>query len=382
MLYTNMRNFNLPKPVMEKYVGSSVYIEKALNALGKIVNDINSKSYLDMQVSSYNNTKENKIICDMFEKEFGFNSMTLIWDNSTIPNAYTIPGGIILNSSPGMSHITYADQKRYHDSRHSYDCYVCIIMDIVRSLKLTPRETMGLLLHEIGHNFDNLWTTQLYYGIQAGFMFIVVPDIIRFLVRNIHMMIDAMKQKLPELFLAIDAIKNLPYHLSVVSIPSIDYLAKFTNPIEIIHLIVGTRSEYYSDSFAANYGFGPDLASAFSKAADKGKIGSGAQRIIYNIPTMRTFCDILNAPFISFIHLIDPHPDDANRVLAMRKTLENDLNDPHTPKKLKPEIQKQIKLMDNIIEADIQNNYETGLVATALRKYIIYNSPVKDFYHR
>ena len=114
MLWTPTHNFKLPKqPVMERYVGSSPNIEKALQALSVIVKDINSKPYLDAQFTVYDDTKENDILCRMFEKEFGFRSMTLIWDNSTIPNAYTIPGGIFINSSPGMTD-SIMDDKGIH----------------------------------------------------------------------------------------------------------------------------------------------------------------------------------------------------------------------------------------------------------------------------
>lgn len=384
MLWTPTHNFKLPKqPVMERYVGSSPNIEKALQALSVIVKDINSKPYLDAQFTVYDDTKENDILCRMFEKEFGFRSMTLIWDNSTIPNAYTIPGGIFINSSPGMTDSIMDDKgKRYYDKRHTYDCFVTIITDIVHSLKLTPRETMGLLLHEIGHNFDNLWTTQLCYGMNALMGLLVIPDIFRALYTAFYKGIASLRKAMPRLFWAIDAIMYLPYHLSLARIPNIYKIAQLLRPDGMINYVAGVRSEYYSDSFAASYGFGPDLTTAFMKMSDRGKFGSGSERVFYEIPGIRTYLDLVCGPLNALIILLDVHPYDENRILSMRQNLENDLNDPHTPKGLKPEIRRQIQTMDNLIELDPKNNMETGLVFQALQKYIIYNCPVKNFYHR
>lgn len=384
MLWTPTHNFKLPKqPVMEKYVGSSPNIEKALSALSKIVKDINSKPYLDMQVSVYDNSKENEIICRMFEKEFGFRKMELMWDNSTVPNAYTITGGALINPSPGLSD-SVMDMKgrRYHDQRHIYECYVTIIMDIIRSLNLTPRETMALLLHEIGHNFDNLWTTQASYGMSMLFSFIILPDVIRSLAKVVYKGIQEIRKSMPKLMFAIDAIMNLPYHLSIVRIPNIYRLVQYANVFGGFQFVASVRSEYYSDQFAANYGFGPDLTSAFMKMSDRGKIGGASERVFYNIPGLRSFFDIIAGPATMLCLLLDEHPFEENRILSVRQNLENDLNDPNTPRGLKPEIKRQIKMIDNYIEVDAQNNAESGLFFQALRKYFIYNCPIKNFYHR
>lgn len=384
MLWTPTHNFKLPpNPVMERYVGSSPNIEKALAALTKIVKDINSKSALDLITANYTDSKENEIICRMFEKEFGFHKMELFWSNESIPNAFTMTGGALINASPGMTDSVLDNKgKRYYDQRHTYNCYVVVITDFIRTLQMTPREAMSVLLHEIGHNFDNLWTTQVQYGVYMFFGQLIIPDIIKAIYKMIFQGWYAVQKAFPRFAYAVDVITHLPYHLSIVRIPNFAALRDIANPFALMNLICGTRSEYYSDAFAASYGFGPDFASSTMKMSDRGKLGGAAERVVYEIPVIRSLLDCIMGPLNLLIGLIDPHPTDENRILAIRQSLENDLNDPHTPSSLKPEIKRQIQTIDRYIEIDAQENVEKGLFFQALIKYITYNSPVKYFYHR
>ena len=384
MLWTPTYNFKLPKqPVMEEYYGTTSNITKALEYLTKIVNHLNSQTELESIKGDYTEWKENIGIQKCFEREFGFKEQHLYWVNNTIPNAYTPVGGCIINANPGMASVFFKDKKdKYYDNRHTYICTVTVVNCLVRNLKLTPRETMGIILHEIGHNFDNLWTTAVSWVVHTITGFFLVGEIIRFLMRWESEGRTVLQKQFPVFYRALDILVNLPYHLSVVHIPDIATLRSIVAGALPLNLITGTRSEYFADSFAAKYGFGPDLASAAGRLSDARNTGGYAKRAVYSVPVLKTMLDLVNGPIELFCIIFDPHPTDENRVLAIRKELVNDLNDPDVPKKFKPEIQKQIKTIDRFIEMDQTQSVQSELYFQALRKIVTYNSPFRDFYHR
>lgn len=384
MLWTPTHNFKLPKqPVMEEYYGTPANITKALQHLTKIVNDINQSTELELIKANYTEWKENLEIRKCFEKEFGFKEQHIYWLNETVPNAYTIVGGVLINSNPGMATNFFKDKKdKYYDNRHSYICNVTVINALIKNLQLTPRETMGIILHEIGHNFDNLWTTAISWITHTLFGGFLVGELLRYLLRW-ELEGKVMIQKhFPVFFRVLDLLTTLPYHLSVVYVPNLGQMKEIISGALPLSLITGTRSEYFADSFAAKYGFGADLASATTKLTDARKSGGYAKRAVYQVPILRTMLDIVNGPIELFLQIFDPHPTDENRVLSIRKNLVNDLNDPDVPKSFKPEIRRQIETIDRRIEMDQNDALKSGMYFTALRKFVTYNCPLKDFYHR
>ena len=74
-------------PVMEEYYGTSGNLKKALAALEKIVNRINSVSEVDLFTLDVNSMPEVKILEDSFTKEFGFAKTLIHFDNASCPNA-------------------------------------------------------------------------------------------------------------------------------------------------------------------------------------------------------------------------------------------------------------------------------------------------------
>ena len=374
MLRTRYKNM-MKVPVKEEYYGASNHLEKALKALTPIVNRINSVSELELIKLNVNDTKENKMIEDAFRKEFGFARMNLFWENSSVPNAYTVTGGLLLNQNPGVQNVFKDEKDRYYDKRHQYLCSVAVIMTLVHNLQLTPRETMGIILHEIGHNFDNQISTIAWHMVLIATTFGKI-ELQRFLYPFVQDFLKQLQREFPELLFAIDFFKNIEYHLQILMFLKVLFRLP-TNPLSIMRLICGTRMEFFADSFAAKYGFGPDLASATEKFKQKSKMGGYASRLVYSIPVIRTYADIVEGPVRFIASVLDVHPLDENRVIAIRHNLEQDYNDPNVPKALKPEIAKQIKQIDQIIEVSAKNTATDGYLFGALRKFLIYNTTGK-----
>lgn len=384
MLWTPTHDFKLPKqPVMEEYYGTPTNIAKALRYLTKIVDDINKSTELELIKADYISWKENLEIQKLFEREFGFKEQYIYWLNETVPNAYTIVGGTIINSNPGITSNFFKDKKaKYYDNRHSYICNVTVITALVKNMQLTPRETMGIILHEIGHNFDNLWTTAFSWITHTLFGGFLISEVLRYIFRWELEGKALMQKHFPVFFRVLDLLTTMPYHLNVINVPNLTLMREIIAGALPFSLITGTRSEYFADSFAAKYGFGPDLATATAKFSDARKSGGYAKRAVYQVPILRTMLDIVNGPIELFLQIFDPHPTDENRVLSIRQNLVNDLNDPDVPKNFKPEIRRQIETIDNRIKMDQEDAIKSGLYFQALRKFVTYNCPLKDFYHR
>ena len=366
------------KPIKEEFYGTSSYIEEALNALSKIVNQLRKKSKLEIINFNPTDSKENEIISKAFCKEFGFAKMEINWSNETIPNAYTIIGGSFVNTRPGNKLAKKKKTDKYYDKDHKYACFMVIVNNLIYNCELNPRETMGIMLHEIGHNFDNQTCTILNETILSILSF-GVRDIIKYLYTYVEKGKAFLRKEAPEVMYCIDLITSLPYHLSIINLPSPTMLYSLS-PDYLIQLMIGTKMEYYADSFAAKYGFGPDLASALSKLDQRKKSAGYVQRNIAKVPGLRTLHDLAAGPCEMILQLIDVHPAAENRLLAIKNNLKKDYSDPEVPAKFKPEIKRQIDMCDKYIEIDKKNAETDGLLFSAVKKMIMYNNLVSDWW--
>lgn len=375
MLKTNYSEMN-KSVVKEEFYGTTSNLKKAEAALDVIVRKINGSSEMEIVTLDIDNMKENRIICECFEKEFGFKRMHLFWSNETIPNAYTITGGVLINQSPGFVQMGKNESEKYHDHSHSYECFVAVITALVHNCHLSTAETMGIILHEIGHNFDNQITT-VAHNVLMFISTIGITDLVRIFMQ-FSLKLNAMFQEMfPRVTWFLDFLTKLPYHLSPINVYSAASLMRNMNPNYAITFICGTRGEFYADSFAEKYGYGPALASALSKMEDKTAMGGYMHRAVYSIPVFRTMVNIVEGPFVFLAHVIDVHPHTENRLIAIRKELADDYKDPKVPKAMKPAIARQIREMDQMIELEKENAMKDGLIFDGLRKIIMLNVNTK-----
>lgn len=371
MLVTKRRNMNMV-PVQEEYYGTTPNLKKAEKALEVIVKKINSCSELELATLNINQSKENAIICKCFEKEFGFKKMHLYWDNSQIPNAYTYTGGLLINQHPGFNQVGKNENEKYYDKDHHFDCWVVFIMTFVHNLHLTARETMAVILHEIGHNFDNQILT-VYDNIIVFVNFTGISDLYRIFNQWFISINGSFQNQFPRLKFFVEFLRALPYHLSPVTIYDVTRLLKLANPYFAWSWVVGTNMEYYADSFPAKYGYGPEKASALTKMKDQGAMGGYTSRAIHSIPVLKTLVDIVEFPFLTLLYIVDVHPFEENRVLMIRHNLEKDYANPNVPKELKPEIKRQIEKIDKMIEIEKEDSMKDGMIMSGLRRLFLYN---------
>lgn len=358
-------------PVKEEYYGKSPALQEAYKALDVIVKRINSTPKLELGVLDIDSMPECKKLEQAFCKEFGFGKCLIHWDNATVPIAYTVVGGYLINQYPGMKHIGKPPKDKYYDSDHMYACCICVIMCLIRNNQFTTGETMAFILHEIGHNFDNTYSTFTLKTINFMFFGNVFSDVWQALYHSYYIKALADIQKaFPRLAELFNFYKSWMWHFMPILIFNPRWIP--IHPYDYLHIIFGAEGEYFSDSFAAKYGFGPDLASGMAKIGDKSVNSGIIRRAMYSIPGIRTLYDMVEGPAMFLAIVFDEHPLDENRIIATRNNLLRDYSDPDVPKKFKPEIKKQIELVDRIIEADKKNAEENGLIFSSFRKFILY----------
>ena len=162
MLFRNM------EPVQEAYFGKTKNLLEAEQILGQIINKLKLKSIdgipkrvVDKAIS-INQSKENKKLCECFQKEFGFKEMVIRWDGRPTVNAFTHgAGGLIKFASSGKPKLPVKQGDRYYDSQHEYICCVNVFAGLIDE-GITKGELMAVILHEIGHNFECTPLNNLY----------------------------------------------------------------------------------------------------------------------------------------------------------------------------------------------------------------------------
>ncbi len=110
-------------------------------------------------------------------------------------------------------------------------------------------------------------------------------------------------------------------------------------------------AEQMADSFAADYGFGPDLTSAFLKIEKKGQ----ELDILTKVPILNAVLNLWSLPFTMLIQAFDGHPSTGARIRGITDIMKSDLSkgyyDPRAKKALEKYIQKTEKAV-----ADFQDN--------------------------
>lgn len=351
--------------VQEAYYGKSNHLIKAEKCLEKICAKINGvDSEHGLVRMNIHESPENRELEECFEKQFGFRKMNLFWTNGSAPNAYTV-AGLMLEDSISVEGQEECGEK-YYDKNHRYTCNVVVIMNIVRKLQLNARETMALILHEIGHNFDNIWATQVLRVMNTIFT-LGINQIAGYALKHIFIPFDQWIQDNVPLISKLNKIfSDLAYHLSPFQ--GDPMALRNASAVGIAMAYLGSQGEYFADSFAAKFGYGTEAANLMSKF-DQPKMISGTVRSsLYSIPVLRTVLNLCDGPVFMAQALLDPHPFDENRIHQIRKELEKDLGDSRVPKEMKPQIKAQIAEIDKIYDSVNRMEGRQDEFMTVLRK--------------
>lgn len=341
----------------------------------------------------------------LLEDKFGFYSLSLILKRDSLPNACTYPVSCTIDGAAQMSKYAVVDK----GLKYNKNCKCCTLVYVTDTLffneKLTSAEVLSVLLHEIGHNFDEVCYKHLcaFNVIDSIFyaVFVLINNPLHFYEaflmftggRRIYSQFMNSIQGCT-LWVFFDFIGNLvsipigiAYKIFLPIIKPILYgISTVYNIIDPLTPFVlacdGYQKEQFADKFVAIHGYGPEYASAMGKLEDEIN-NLGITWGINRVPIIAHFYQAL-AVATSFLgkSRLDPHPDYAARMMAIMNVIETDLDkDKSIDVKTKQQAKKDIarirqKIKDYLDDIKDENSFGDD-VQKAYQRWLLNMYPGK-----
>ena len=362
--------------VNEAYVGKTDTLLEIEKQIG-IVRSKLSK-FRDMDGS-----KEVQQLNRLFEKQFGMKVFALQIDPSDTVNAYTMV--IVKNFDIAkMKNLRkYVTADRTYGFRFTPDNIFCITACIYFGLlgneKLTDGEILGILLHEIGHNFadfidnkirianvDMMKSFTAFVILRAifslGLSLIVDLPLYKLLSnknktkeaekttkkgeKKIAGFFQGLASKIGGFFETISSVvsKYNPINYLLARLDKLGWDNEYNRDAATKSL--GRRNEVIADKFAAVYGYGPELGSALTKMEG---INSKSYQVIDKLPGGKAINDKWEELYRN-INEFDVHPYNIQRINECIKLLEDELNQKSMDPKMKGVIKQQIADLKKLID--------------------------------
>jgi hypothetical protein len=241
----------------------------------------------------------------------------------------------------------------YKFMNNDYNCIMILTSGLLLDKELNERDIMGILLHEIGHNFS--FAINNIGGVFGNFMKAsnVVNGIKLYIDTWIISKEDAKErskdiynerknditnladhiQKKDDAMINLASVFMKPfsflfniglyvyniYKFIYGFIPSIIYnlTLRFINPIDLMIELFGYNDEKVADNFATMYGFGPEVAKF------EYKIYTINAKYIHDLPFVSKLINTIFYPVILAMTVHDPHPKHLLRIQDQINLLEN-----------------------------------------------------------
>lgn len=407
--------------ITEAYFGDDI-LKKAQTHLSNYRKDV-------MENSSFLKYSHPELIAfdREIEKIFGFYVFDLNIVEAKLTNAGTLP----ISWKPGYNlrnpnKCTFNRKTGYkYDPELKYCCSMDIYTGIFANPEYTDREVMAVILHEIGHNFQEV---ALDYDGKFGLNFIkrnmgalmyfkvIVDSIVQSITKaNPMIAVDTVKSLVESLFttsmwferMEADATKlfarSFPAAFRTLDIfmtgtgkvsgfltdivGSVMYLFNTfllynpltlllnvgitllggMNPINMVTLGVAYNEERFADNFATMYGYGPETASVQKKFATHGFTNS-AQNVLNHSPMIGAFADLVWAPINVATRMFDEHPSHTVRMEDQAKLLRRELERNSNNPRMKQQIKKEM-LEVEAIAREFDECYRNTLSANDISKW-------------
>lgn len=392
--------------VMERYIGRKAELIKIESELDKLVDKINDGHFSilngnlknDLTVKEMNNSPENIKIGMLFKKLFQLKHFELVWVYTPEPQAAT-PCKTFqsLDKNYGVTEDGVDYNKKLTVS-------IFIHTGLITHSKMNSGEILAILLHEIGHNFYqsvfqilsrlNISSASANIGgdIVTQLAGMGIVDFLNLGRIHIHIKnligqaIDFMKIR--PLFIAA---KELAIVMSVFTPATINMvIGLLTNRLRLkggwfdpTTILFNYNVEKHADSFAVDYGYGPQLATALNK------LDRRDNDTVYNIPVLNWIMDFDKLLADLTLNTLSGYPTIHNRQTSALKRLKEASKDPNMPKAVKEELNEQIeefeKYYDNYMSISNDENkkrvftwFYRSFVNTAFKG----NADMREFIYR
>lgn len=366
--------------VNEAYFGKSkelLEIEKQIGVLrkkfGKSYNGMDSKTYF----GDWNGDPEMLKLNRMFEKAFGFNCFSMVLVRSSLINAFTIPVGVKWDTGGAfnpdkLKSIAIVDKQGLKFDKNNNLCIICnMYTGLFFNYQFTDGEILGIILHELGHNFAGALDPKIAWNSMALTWLQIILDILNWfngaftlnsispqmfnvLGKMTSQLREIMYQNCKPLITIYNIIGGLMGILKDLgaNLMAFNY---YLNPFAgigqkiisgITNLIIkptGYRDEKIADRFATMYGYGPELTSGLSKMEDSAGGIAGKQAIDDAYPLLGSLLNFMPCCVQLVLGAFDPHPIWSERLEDQIRALEYELKKSDVDPKMKKVIESQIK---------------------------------------
>lgn len=373
----------------ELYVGETKFIDKLIDAVSKA-----RAPYVGKMKKPINGNKDFIEIGDMIAKEFGFYAVTFMVPFDVSMNAFTYPITMAIDASTtGVKPKFVKDRgMKYDESIHKLCILVAVTAGVWYNEKISDREVVAAILHEIGHSFV-LQSERMIDIIEANRLSIAFSVIYKTIIdvvvslsmpaygavtipKDIKLIINASNKGKEILNKTHRELANHPLFSGVLSVS--EYLLNtalnvFKNiamvfgdavklmaiPFAVLNKIleplskqtnaIGRSQEYMSDSFATMYGLGPEIGSFLMKIGiDAGSSGLIVDKALNKIPIIGALRETLNIPILLLSNTLNTHPSTPARINKILDELNKELKDSDLSPKTKEAIKKNIKDLEKI----------------------------------
>lgn len=410
----NSKNNFLTESQLQLYTEMYYGKKKEFATCEKLFSAIRKKLLATKKYQYINEFPENKLLESEFQKIFGFKKVHIHWEYKNIPNAYTIIGSH-LYSDPRRKSSLLDKKSGYYDSTHSDVLFVCLYAGLLTGdISLTDDEMMGIILHEIGHNFDYsvfntisaivntvlplamggvaaIHLTQTA-GLLVGLPF-AIASIFTAVTNAIGLTYSPTNKEKDDYYNALDKEERLsmkyPYHkkaeeeLEKIStklriwntskgavIRTISNIALapwyiIVSPLLQFVNLGGKAREQFADSFATSYGYGPSMIRGLNKLAQypkELKNSSDFTKVMY---------DLGHANIEILSSLYEIHGTNQERAKASINKLKKDLNKGDFTPQMKEDLMKEITELEELYQSYLTKDpeFKNG-ISVAVRKVV------------
>ena len=403
--------------VLESYIGKTRTLKACEEILDQMRFLLKQKPTLDI-----NNHPLNKKLCNLLKQEFGFKNAYVNWfrfDALTggTTNAYTQVNAVVFFKDLGKREDDDSGVNGYYDKKHQHVLCITISTSMILYSDLTGGELLAILLHEIGHNFDNdihkfflhlinlassaimildtgKWMKEdglrniLNNSEQIGELFgrmafissplIIGSNIYNELMGRMNQLLNTIIDIVPfaryierasistvrlldEVFLVLNEdwlvfinwIKEKPIRQAMAKSPILFILKCMVN-------VSTKKGEKYADSFATIYGYGSELSTALTKTTF-GEI-SHIKMATDRFPIVSIITDLRYAfHYVVNCAMQPDHGSDIERAVFILQTLRKELASSDLHPGLKKEVEEEIvkleEIIDNLQHATIEKRY-------------------------
>lgn len=364
-MYTNM------DIMMEKYIGKRAETRLIEDEFEKIIQYINARhktvkdksTHADEEGKAFKNQKmtskmltglpEVRTIETLVKKLFGIKKCQIMIESRDTLNACTYVASSLMFDGD------YKTLKKGDRVNKNLNINTVLNSGLITSAKLNKAELTAVLLHEIGHNFYD----SIFHTLGSPMMFTLI-DTPLLLIQKLPVLGPIFSRLRPNQ-ISFEVVKW--WEQTVFSFPgmtrvrdSLDAISSILNglfppfvrlnqvPLESIRtMFQGSLPTYniekHADSFAVDYGYGKELASALNKMSfNKGSV----RHAVMQVPVISWVYDLNDLVLSNLSSILSGYPVPSNRIRTILDRLNRSAKDPDLDPRIRADLLKQIKEME------------------------------------